>query len=589
MADGNVFNKEDSQLDIHLLKHESGRLFSTCKRIFHLYEQINQLQKKTKRSHNEIAKYDALRIEFEAEMNKSRESTSQLYKQIFNDVPHSEEIGGRLSESMTNEVNDGMKERLETELINMRRKKKELKEKLESQQQQIDKLTKDIEERAAYITTLEKEKNEHRDQNIVLRLDRRKDVQRMWSLRQHTTEKRLTKDTEERATYITTLKKEDDEHRSANRQCSMSMLRGLPENTRIDKQFKEIYENEWSDAFESIALNLRTACSVNNDNNVLFNQNNLLPKEDDIVNDLLTVLKTVYELCKEWAWDECFRFQIQSIKENPEMSAMVWKELLQNFLETRKQSAKTHLQDIALAMKSKVTLQNESKAMQSYVDKCFELCWLCVVQVPPLALNFDTGDRFDSSLFTEYTKRGPLIKFLAWPSLHIFENGPVVMKGFVETQEFESPSAVSEKDGHESSSQDSNDAQSSIHSLSRQDRITKVAINLTDLYETEWADALNCLDCRDSKETIKILLDILKDVYNHCKNLVNEKFFCHVQRAIELSAMIYMVDDQLDWSEYNVIISDEMKKEAERIRKLRAPDVFLLIANLNCHQLNLRK
>ncbi|XP_052794085.1 uncharacterized protein LOC128227508 [Mya arenaria] len=65
----------------------------------------------------------------------------------------------------------------------------------------------------------------------------------------------------------------------------------------------------------------------------------------------------------------------------------------------------------------------------AYFEKCLEVSWLAAVQDPPLALNFNPGEKFDTALFKDYTKRGPYVEFLVWPALHLHEAGPLLTKG----------------------------------------------------------------------------------------------------------------------------------------------------------------
>ena len=51
------------------------------------------------------------------------------------------------------------------------------------------------------------------------------------------------------------------------------------------------------------------------------------------------------------------------------------------------------------------------------------------VQDPPLVLNKDTQDKFDTNRFKDYTKPGRFVEYVVWPALLLCESGPLLAKG----------------------------------------------------------------------------------------------------------------------------------------------------------------
>ena len=51
------------------------------------------------------------------------------------------------------------------------------------------------------------------------------------------------------------------------------------------------------------------------------------------------------------------------------------------------------------------------------------------VQDPPLVLNKDTQDKFDTNRFKDYTKPGRFVEYVVWPALLLHESGPLLAKG----------------------------------------------------------------------------------------------------------------------------------------------------------------
>ncbi|XP_053400214.1 uncharacterized protein LOC123557872 [Mercenaria mercenaria] len=73
--------------------------------------------------------------------------------------------------------------------------------------------------------------------------------------------------------------------------------------------------------------------------------------------------------------------------------------------------------------------------LKPYILKCLYLGWMMVVQSPPLVLHeFPTEKeiKFDKNMYKEYTASGPLVSYVVWPALLLKENGPVVCKGVAE-------------------------------------------------------------------------------------------------------------------------------------------------------------
>lgn len=78
----------------------------------------------------------------------------------------------------------------------------------------------------------------------------------------------------------------------------------------------------------------------------------------------------------------------------------------------------------------------EEVVATDYFRKCVELCWLFVIQDPPLYLETESlkGQLLNKDLYTEYTKPGKVISYVVWPALYLHQdedntNGPLLAKG----------------------------------------------------------------------------------------------------------------------------------------------------------------
>ena len=79
----------------------------------------------------------------------------------------------------------------------------------------------------------------------------------------------------------------------------------------------------------------------------------------------------------------------------------------------------------------------DDNAIEAYIKRCIELCWLMVVQDPPMAMITDVGEdcKYDKSKFREYTKTGPFIDYIVWPAVLIQEGGDMMAKGVAQCRD----------------------------------------------------------------------------------------------------------------------------------------------------------
>ncbi|XP_052795775.1 uncharacterized protein LOC128228481 [Mya arenaria] len=244
--------------------------------------------------------------------------------------------------------------------------------------------------------------------------------------------------------------------------------------TKIAEKMSELYDNEWTEAFDSLVQS---------------------KSETDIIVSLSGVLKEVFEICTRLAWTNFFEniqaaiypniqkeplsdhFK-QQVKEYRKLRAPGMtkhllkvvrekiprgmlpsqsKEMMAYFAKCLEVSWLAAVQDPPLALNfcpgekfdtalfkdynkrvgpyveflmiPQEQLSSQSRQVKAYFEKCVEVCWLAAVQDPPLELNFSPGEKFDTALFKDYTERGPYVEFQVWPALHLHEAGPLLTKG----------------------------------------------------------------------------------------------------------------------------------------------------------------
>ena len=70
-------------------------------------------------------------------------------------------------------------------------------------------------------------------------------------------------------------------------------------------------------------------------------------------------------------------------------------------------------------------------SVKTFLEQSLEICWLMCIQDPPVVLMFSgkQGTNFDGQLFTTYTTEGRKVKFIVWPSILLYNDGPILRKG----------------------------------------------------------------------------------------------------------------------------------------------------------------
>ena len=67
--------------------------------------------------------------------------------------------------------------------------------------------------------------------------------------------------------------------------------------------------------------------------------------------------------------------------------------------------------------------------VKNFTKKAVSLCWLMVIQDPPVVLTTKLTGKFDTDRFRHYTKSGSTVDYVVWPVLFLHEGGPIICKG----------------------------------------------------------------------------------------------------------------------------------------------------------------
>ena len=90
-------------------------------------------------------------------------------------------------------------------------------------------------------------------------------------------------------------------------------------------------------------------------------------------------------------------------------------------------------QDVCRSANEKFGNDANQKAIQCYIDTCMELCWLMVIQDPPVhidtAISVNSKVEFNKHKYKAYTTTGRYIDYIVWPVLQLHERGSMLCKG----------------------------------------------------------------------------------------------------------------------------------------------------------------
>ncbi|XP_060565704.1 uncharacterized protein LOC132724760 isoform X2 [Ruditapes philippinarum] len=158
--------------------------------------------------------------------------------------------------------------------------------------------------------------------------------------------------------------------------------------TRVAEKLSELYDNQWTDAFDILEEQM---------------------EEKQVIHTLLNTL------------------MVAEISKN---KVVLSDQLKQEIKEFRKNRAPFVIRDVEKAVRPRLQLANHrSKVVQEYVTACVEIAWLCAVQDPPLELDAKFTNIFNTNIFKDYTKRGEFVDFVVWPAMLLHKGGPLLSKG----------------------------------------------------------------------------------------------------------------------------------------------------------------
>nr|XP_034303210.1 uncharacterized protein LOC105344861 isoform X1 [Crassostrea gigas] len=208
--------------------------------------------------------------------------------------------------------------------------------------------------------------------------------------------------------------------------------------TKLGEKFEQLYDNEWSEAFEYLK--------------------GIPMEEDQILKTLVDISRKAYEFCQDFAQQELERLESHFIdmmtyikwtcedsygekrdlrvhRNSEDKSAFLGLNRL--MVDARKACATASIPALAVMFKSHVYKEQLDKLsleprLEKYVDRCVEYSFLMVVQDPPMYLEYpEKGQKINTSLFKPFRQKGSVVQMCVWPCVCLHKDGPVVCKGYV--------------------------------------------------------------------------------------------------------------------------------------------------------------
>ncbi|XP_060569583.1 myosin-9-like [Ruditapes philippinarum] len=209
---------------------------------------------------------------------------------------------------------------------------------------------------------------------------------------------------------------------------------------KLSEKFGQLYDDEWTNAFESLT-DKKSGLPLKDAINVLLR---LLQECWTFCNKLMaTQMESLHSVFLHPAQNLAnFDQKKTGLTDRPRITSKDQPSL--NDLRKRVGVSPSVIEEVkqALLADSKTWDKREKKefdkkhieACTPYIQKCAEICWLMALHDPPLLMKMDVkqGEKFDTNIYTVYSQSGQSIDFLVWPPLYNGKDGGLLSKGVAE-------------------------------------------------------------------------------------------------------------------------------------------------------------
>lgn len=194
--------------------------------------------------------------------------------------------------------------------------------------------------------------------------------------------------------------------------------------TKLAEEYSELYDNAWSDAFESISKGHESKMKID-------------------------FLRQILQVCFKWC-SERSAYQLKQLDNLLHCPGVplddvkmvnqrpINRDFLKNFKDERKQLGKETAECITKEILTKISnefintawhAELHQASVKTYSEQCAKLCWLMVVQDPSMDIGFSITDIHQ---YKAYTRSGHQIDYVVWPPLYLHKGGNLMSKGIAQ-------------------------------------------------------------------------------------------------------------------------------------------------------------
>lgn len=210
--------------------------------------------------------------------------------------------------------------------------------------------------------------------------------------------------------------------------------------TRLGTLFTEVYDNEWSEAFESLPgldkdkrVRLLYGILKIAFSHCEMNRDDQLGHVKDILLSLDPIKGNGYqeETAESATNTYCIQSTLQTLRKS--ISHQTATNIGKRFIERK--------EVLLFASGYGIKPDDLTVELKKYASKCAELCWLMVICDPPMSLSEGKEkESFRLEMFRPYTRslkhiQNPVVELHVWPALHLHAGGPVVSTGVAQPTE----------------------------------------------------------------------------------------------------------------------------------------------------------
>ncbi|XP_022326866.2 uncharacterized protein LOC111126475 isoform X2 [Crassostrea virginica] len=204
--------------------------------------------------------------------------------------------------------------------------------------------------------------------------------------------------------------------------------------SKLAEKFSELYDNEWTDATEELKRAIEHKEKSEEKLDII------------IIRYLYNFTKAAYDYCKSKSED-----QLKAVKEavSLDISMGMPVELERKCQEFIRANSELTLHEVIKKQEDILTRVDtvgelnvgteelkKCKHVQKFFRTCIQLCWMMNIQDP--RVHMVTKDD-STQMYRAYTRSGDVIDYVVWPSLLLYEDGPLLYKGVAQLKKTSQP------------------------------------------------------------------------------------------------------------------------------------------------------